>query len=127
MKTRNLLFSSLAMILSTTFIHANIEIDVVSHAVPITPDHKTVQMCIQDYFIHFEAIGESNNTDGEIPSWTVGDDTYAYGDTFYFVPPTTTVATYTVRLYDGMVKNDTVDNQGAPKADEVYVNVIDCN
>jgi hypothetical protein len=124
MKTKNLL-TSLAMILSTTFIHANIEIDVVSGATEIAP--KTIQMCIQDTYIHFEAIGSSNNTDGEIPTWTVADDTYAYGNTFYFVPPTITAATYTVRLYDGMVSNDTVDNQGTLIADTIAVNVINCS
>jgi hypothetical protein len=124
MKTKNLL-TSLAMILSTTFIHANIEIDVISGATLIAP--KTIQMCIEDTYIHFEAIGSSNNTDGEIPTWTVADDTYAYGDTFYFVPPTITAATYTVRLYDGTVVNDTVDNQGILIADTMAVNVISCN
>jgi len=124
MKTKFLL-NSLAIILSTTFIHANIEIDVVSGATEIAPN--TIQMCIEDNYIHFETIGDSNNTNGELPTWTVSDDTYAYGDTFYFVPPTTTAASYTVRLYDGMVTNNTVDNQGAPKADEIAVNVISCN
>jgi len=127
MKTKNLL-TSLAIILSTTtFIHADIEIDVVSGATSIGP--KTIQMCIEDAYIHFESIGSSNNTDGELPTWTVADDTYAYGDTFYFVPPAITAATYTVRLYDGMVTNDTVDNQGRlvdDEADEIAVNVISC-
>jgi len=124
MKTKNLL-TSLAMILSTTFIQADIEIDVVSGATSIGP--KTIQMCIEDNYIHFQTIGSSNNTDGELPTWTVADDTYAYGDTFYFVPPSITAATYTVRLYDGMITNDTVDNQGEPLADEIAVNVISCN
>ena len=124
MKTK-ILLTSLAMLLSTTFIHAAITIDVVSGAIPIGP--KTIQMCIEDTYIHFEAIGSSENTDGELPTWTVADDTYAYGDTFYFVPPTTTAASYTVRLYDGLVINDTVDNQGAPLADTMAVNVISCN
>jgi len=123
MKTKNLL-TSLAMILSTTFIQADIEIDVVSGATSIGP--KTIQMCIEDTYIHFQAIGSTNNTDGELPTWTVSDDTYAYGDTFYFVPQKTTAATYTVRLYDGMITNDTVDNQGEPLADSIAVNVISC-
>jgi len=124
MKTK-ILLTSLAMLLSTTFIHADIEIDVVSGAIPIGP--KTIQMCIEDSYIHFEAIGSSNNTDGELPTWTVSDDIYAYGDTFYFVPKATTEATYTVRLYDGMIINDTVDNQGTAIADTIAVNVISCN
>lgn len=123
MKTKTLL-TSLAMIFSTTFVHADIEIDVVANGEVIGP--KTIQMCIEDEYIHFESIGSSNNTNGQIPTWTVADDTYAYGDTFYFVPPAITAATYTVRLYDGMANNDTVDNQGAPKADEIAVNVISC-
>lgn len=124
MKTK-LLLTSLALALSTTLVSADIEIDVVANATTIGPN--TVQMCIEDEYIHFQAIGNSNNADGELATWTVSDDTYAYGDTFYFVPPAITAATYTVRLYDGMVNNDTVDNQGTPLADEIAVNVISCN
>jgi len=125
MKTK-ILLTSLAMILSTTFINANIEIEVVSGATPSATNPKNINMCIEDTYIHFEAIGDSNNTNGELPTWTVSDDIYAYGDTFYFVPPAITAATYTVRLYDGMVINGAIDNEGAPKADEVYVHVSNC-
>jgi hypothetical protein len=124
MKTKSL-FVGLAIALSTTLINANIEIDVISGATNLNP--KTVQMCIEDEYIHFEAIGDSNNVDGEPATWTVSDDIHAYGDTFYFVPKETTTATYTIRLYDGLVINDTADNQGAPLADEISVNVISCS
>ena len=124
MKTKSL-FVGLALALSTTIINANLTIDVISGATPL--NNKTIQMCIEDNYIHFEAIGNSTNTDGKPATWTVSDDIYAYGDTFYFVPTRATTATYTVRLYDGMVINDTADNQGTPKSDEISVNVIKCS
>jgi hypothetical protein len=124
MNTKSLLVS-LALALTTTVINADIEIDVISGATYINSN--TIQMCIEDGYIHFEAIGESNNTDGELATWTVDDDTHAYGDTFYYVPRGITTAAYTIHLYDGMIINDTVDNQGSPLADEISVNVIHCN
>jgi len=125
MKTKTLL-TSLAMILSTTSIQAFIEMDFVSGGTPMDP--RTIQMCIEeDSYIHFQTIGSSNNTDGELPTWTVSDDVYGYGDNFYFVPPSTTPASYTVNLYDGLLINDTIDNQGAPRVDRMTVNVISCN
>jgi hypothetical protein len=114
---------SLAMILSTIIAsaNANLSIELISGGEIVQDNPTQIQMCLNyNDYIHFNANGANG---GDI-TWTVDHDLYADGDTFYFVPDS--LGVYHIRLYDGEVINDSVDNQGAELDDEVIVDVIEC-
>jgi len=113
MKTK-LLLTSLAMILTTSF--------AVAAPATISPSQDPIFICDSTPYFELNAVGD---TGAHVFTWTVGDDIYAYGRTFYFVPqPGDSNAI--VRLYKGVIANDTVDKDPTALLDEVTININDC-
>jgi len=89
----------------------------------ISPDEDPIYMCDDEPYLELNAIGGT----APVYTWTVTDDTYAYGPTFYFVPPHSGAGNYIIRLYEGVIANQTVDKDPAKLLDEVTIVVNDCS
>jgi hypothetical protein len=113
MKTK-ILLTSLAMILSSTFALAD--------DATISPNQDPIQICDSTPYFELNAIGD---TGANLFTWTVNDDIFAYGRTFYFVPSEGD-SNNIVRLYKGILANGTVDKDPSTLIDEVTMNVNDC-
>jgi len=111
MKTK-ILLTSLAMILSTNF----------AVGATISPSADPIFICDNTPYFELNAIGDPTQN---IFTWTVGDDTYAYGRTFYFVPQAGD-SNAIIRLYRGVITNGTVDKDPTALLDEVTININDC-
>jgi len=90
----------------------------------ISPSADPIQICDSTPFIELNAVGDTNNN--HIYTWTVNDDTFAYGPVFYYVP-TEGDSNNIVRLYKGVIVNQTVDKDPEKLLDEVTINVNDCD
>jgi len=113
MKTK-ILLTSLAMALSTSF--------AVAAPATISPGDDPIFICDNTPYFELNAVGD---TGAHLFTWTVGDDIYAYGRTFYFVPQAGD-SNAIVRLYKGAIANDTVDKDPTKLLDEVTININDC-
>ena len=114
MKTR-ILLTSLAMIFSTTFALADAN-------ATISPSQDPINICDNAPYFELNAVGDPGQ---HLFTWTVDDDTYAYGRTFYFVPHPGD-SNNIVRLYKGIIVNGTVDKDPTKLIDEVTININDC-
>ena len=113
MKTK-ILLTSLTMILSTTFALAT--------PATISPNQDPIQICDNTPYFELNAVGAAGEN---LFTWTVNDDTFAYGRTFYFVPQLGD-SNNIVRLYKGIIANGTVDKDPTKLLDEVTMNINDC-
>ena len=115
MKTR-ILLTSLAILFSTTFALADAN-------ATISPNQDPIHICDNTPYLELNAVGDAGQ---HIFTWTVNDDIYAYGRTFYFVPHPGD-SNNIVRLYKGIIVNQTVDKNPAKLIDEVTININDCD
>ena len=115
MKTK-ILLTSLAMILSTTFALAD-------NNATISPNQDPIFICDNTPYLELNAVGDPAT---HIFTWTVDDDLAGYGRTFYFVPQQDGEANKVIRLFKGIVKNDTVDFEASKFIDEMTININDC-
>jgi hypothetical protein len=91
----------------------------------ISPSNDPINICDTTPYVELNAVGDSNNN--HIYTWTVNDDIHAYGPVFYYVPATTGDSNNIIRLYKGVIANQTVDKDPDKLLDEVTVNVNDCD
>lgn len=113
MKTK-ILLTSLVIALSSTF--------AVASDATISPNQDPIHICDNTPYFELNAVGDAGEN---LFTWTVNDDTYAYGRTFYFVPQLGD-SNNIVRLYKGIITNGTVDKDPSKLVDEVTMNVNDC-
>jgi len=90
----------------------------------ISPSADPIYICDSTPYLTLTAVGDTNNN--HIYTWTVNDDIHAYGPVFYYVPATTGDSNNIIRLYKGVIANETVDKDPEKLLDEVTVNVNDC-
>jgi len=91
----------------------------------IFPSDKPIYICDSLPYFELNAVGDTTNN--HIYTWTVNDDIHAYGPVFYYVPATKGDSNNIIRLYKGIINNETVDKDMDKFLDEVTVNVNDCN
>jgi hypothetical protein len=113
MKTK-ILLTSLVMIFSTSF--------ALAMPATISPSQDPIFICDNTPYFELNAVGD---TGAHVFTWTVGDDIHAYGRTFYFVPQAGD-SNAIVRLYKGVIPNDTVDKDPSKLLGEVTININDC-
>jgi len=91
----------------------------------ISPSEDPINICDTTPYLELNAVGDT--TGNHIYTWTVNDDIHAYGPVFYYVPATTGDSNNIIRLYKGIIENQTVDKDPDKLLDEVTVNVNDCD
>jgi len=90
----------------------------------ISPYDDPIHICDTTPYIEFNAVGDTTNN--HIYTWTVNDDIYAYGPVFYYVPSEGD-SNNIVRLYTGVITNQTRDISFRSLLNEVTVNVNECD
>lgn len=103
------------MIFSTTFALAD-------NNATISPNQDPIHICDSTPYFELNAVGDAGT---HVFTWTVNDDIHAYGRTFYFVPQEGD-SNNIIRLYKGIIENQTVDKDPTKLIDEVTINVNNC-